>query len=169
MLDGDQDEVHAEVFERLEDRDGKSTAGLVRVIHAEPLVGRVTAAIDHELGSEESPHRPRRHEDGGDQVEGATDREFGTALFRQDDAGRYREQQSAERREATLPDSQDLAGVIAVVAEHRDHMHEAGTDNGGEDNPQEDRDQPVGLVPVAPQPPLEVEEAKANVTANPMP
>ena len=109
-------------------------------------------------GPEQAAHGPARHEDGGGQVEGAAERELGAAAPGEDDAGRHGQEQAAEGREAAVPDGEDVARVVGVVAQVRQHVHRPGADDGGEDDPEEHRDEPVGAVAVAAQAPLEVGE-----------
>ena len=111
-LNGDQDEVDGEVLEGLEDRDREPAAGLVRVVHAEPLVCRVATARHHQLGAQEPAQGPAGQQDGSHQVERPTERQLRTATARQDDADRHREEQATEGGEASLPDGQDVPGPL---------------------------------------------------------
>ena len=159
-LNGDEDQVDGEVFQGLEDRDREPPPGLIRVVHAEPLVRGVAAACHHQLGAQQPAQCPAGQEDGCHQVEGPTERELGAAAPREDDADRDRQQQAAEGGEAALPDGQNVSRPLRVVAQVREHVHGPGAHHGSEDDPEEDGDEPVGGVAVLPQPALEVHEAE---------
>ena len=147
-----------EVLDRLEDRHREPPAGLARVVHAEPLMGRVPATRDHELWAQQPAQGPAREEDRKDQVERAAERQFGTPAPGEDDADRHGEEQAAERGEATVPDGEDVAGVVRVVAQVREDVHGPGPDHRRQDDPEEHGDEPVGAVAVVTQATLEVGE-----------
>ena len=65
----DQDPEDHERLDRLEDRDRQALADLPGVVHAEPLVGRVTTPGDHELRTEQPADSPCCHEHRRDDVE----------------------------------------------------------------------------------------------------
>ena len=127
---------------------GQPPAGLAGVVHAEPLVGRVPAAGHHQLRPEQPAHGPRGQEHGGDDVQGPTDGQLGTAAVGEQDAGGHGEEKSPERGEPAVPDGQHLARVVGVVAQVGEHVQRPGPDHGGEDDPQEHADEPVGAVAV---------------------
>ena len=59
-----------------------------------------------------------------------------------------------------MPDGQHLVRVVRVVAQVGQHVQGAGADDGGQDDPKEDADEPVGAVAVPLEPPLEIGEAE---------
>ena len=137
---------------------GQPSTGLAGVVHPEPLVCRVSAAGVHQLGTEQAAHGPAGQEDGHGQIEGASERELGAAAPGEDDPGGDGGDDAAEGRQPAVPDGEDARGVVRVVAQIREHVHRPCADDGGQDDPEEDREEPVGGVAVLAQSPLEVGE-----------
>ncbi len=105
---------------------GQPLADLARVVHPVPLVGRMSAPGHHQLGTEEPPDAPRRHEHGSHDVQRPHGGELGTAASGEDQAGGDTEQQPAERRQSAVPHLEDLAGVGAVGGQVRHHVEQRG-------------------------------------------
>ena len=129
-LDQQQDAEDGEVLHGLEDRHRQPLAGLVGVVHPEPLVGAVTTSGHHQLGTEQPAHAPAGHEHRCHEVGEAQSRELRTPPPRADDGHRDGEQEPPERREPALPDGEDLARIVGVVGEVGDHVEGTGAHDG---------------------------------------
>ncbi len=57
-----------------------------------------------------------------------------------------------------MPDGDDPSRVVGVVAEVREHVHRPCADDGGQDDPEENREEPLRGVAVLTQSPFEVGE-----------
>ena len=155
-LDGQEDQVHGEVLHGLEDRDGQAPARLAGVVHAEPLVGGMATPGHHQLRPEQPAHGPAGHEHRRGEIEGAAECQLGAPPAGEDDAGGHGEEKPPERRQPAVPDGEDVARVVGVVAEVGQDVEGPGAHDGGEDDPEEDGQEPVGRVAVLAQPALEV-------------
>ena len=61
-----------------------------------------------------------------------------------------------------MPDGQDLARIVGVVVQVGQDVQRPGADDGRQNDPQEDGDEPVGAVAVLLEPALEVGEARTR-------
>ena len=116
MFESDETEPQQSVFCTLNERHGDPTSDLTCVVHTEPLVREMTAAVHHELWSEHAPERPpsdqRRHQC----VTEARERRLGPPPSLEVEADGQRERDTAEARESALPDRDPLRGMARVVA-----------------------------------------------------
>ena len=109
LLGEDQHHIDKGVLERLKDGHRKAFAVLAVVIHAEPLFGGVSTTSDHELRAKEATDRPRGHENGGNDIEAFKDAKLGATLSHDVDGDRNGSDEAAKRRQAALPNSQNLS------------------------------------------------------------
>ncbi len=155
-LGEDQDQVDGEVLGSLDERHRDPWPDLAVVVHPEPLVRGVTAACDHQLGSEQPPHGPRSEQHRHHDVETLEDLELGALLAHHHDGHWHSQDQATEGGETSLPDGDDLAGVVRVVPEVGEHVHRTSAHDGGDEHPEEEGGDPVGLVATIGESSLEV-------------
>ena len=110
----------------------------------------------HQLRPEQPAHGPAGHEHRRGEIEGAAECQLGATPAGEDDAGGYCEEKPPERRQPAVPDGKDVARIVGVVAEVGQDVEGPGAHDGGEDDPEEDGQEPVGRVAVLAQPALEV-------------
>ena len=159
-LDQQEDAEDGEVLDGLEDRHREPPARLSGVVHPEPLVGRVPASGHHQLGTEEPADAPARHEHRGHEVGEAQGGQLWAPPPGADDGHRHGEEQPSERREPTLPDGQDLSGVVRVEGEVGHHVEGPGAHDGGDDDPHEHAGHPLPGIAGPAEAPLGVAESE---------
>ena len=83
----------------------------------------MVAAGHHELGAQQAAHGPAGQQHGHREVEGASNRQLRAAAPGEDDADGHGQEKTAEGGQATLPDGEDVAGMLGVGAQVRQHVH----------------------------------------------
>ena len=132
-LEREQGEPEQTVLGALDERHGYAFSGLSHVVESEPLVGEVSAAVDHELGSEHAPERPARDERRHKGVGEGGERRAGPPASLQEKTDGRGESDAAEARDAALPDGDPTGRVTAVVAPVGGDVGHAGADETGDD------------------------------------
>ena len=128
VLRPEQSRPEQSVLRTLDEWYRDAFSNLTGVVHSKPLVCQVTAARDHELGSEHSPEGPTSNERGNERVGEPGERRVGPPPTLQDKPYRQRETNAPETREAPLPHRDPSSGMARVVAPVRRDVRGTGAD-----------------------------------------
>jgi hypothetical protein len=134
-LQGNEHEPQETVLGTLNERHRDALAHLSDVVNTKPLVGKMAAAIHHELGAKNPADGPARDERGHQRVRESRQLGIGPPTMLQDQPDDEGQGDTAEARETALPDSNPTTGVVVVVTPVRGDIGHARADEAANQQP----------------------------------